>query len=94
MPTSIATFSVFPASAPQDAATTNLITHLRTQVIPQAVAGSGLTVYVGGLTAVFADFSTVLTSKLPLFIGVVIGLSFLLLAIVFRSLLTPLSQRS
>jgi RND superfamily putative drug exporter len=87
---SIATFSVFPASAPQDAATTNLITHLRTQVIPQAVAGSGLTVYVGGLTAVFADFSTVLTSKLPLFIGVVIGLSFLLLAIVFRSLLIPL----
>jgi RND superfamily putative drug exporter len=86
---SLATFNVFPASAPQDAATTDLITHLRTQVIPQAVAGSGLTVYVGGLTAVFADFATVLTSKLPLFIVVVIGLSFLLLAIVFRSLLIP-----
>ena len=87
---SLATFSIFPASAPQAAATTDLITHLRTSVIPRAVAGSGLTVYVGGLTAVFADFSTVLTSKLPLFIGVVIGLSFLLLAIVFRSLLIPL----
>ncbi|HEY2665904.1 MAG TPA: MMPL family transporter, partial [Actinomycetota bacterium] len=86
----LAIIQAYPASAPQDAATTDLIAHLRTQVIPQATAGTGLTVFVGGLTAVFVDFSNVLTSKLPLFIGVVVGLSFILLAIVFRSLLIPL----
>src|SRR5256886_5388647 len=86
----LAIITAYPASAPQDAATTDLIVHLRTQVIPQATAGTGLTVLVGGLTAVFVDFSNVLTSKLPLFIGVVVGLSFILLAIVFRSLLIPL----
>ena len=49
-----------------------------------------MTVYVGGITAIFADFATVLTSKLPLFIGVVVLMSFLLLAVVLRSLLVPL----
>ena len=86
----LALFRAYPRSAPQDAATTDLITHLRTRVIPRAIAGSGLKVYVGGSTAIFADFATVLTSKLPLFIGVVVGLSFILLSIVFRSLLIPL----
>ena len=86
----LAIITAYPASAPQAAATTDLIAHLRTQVIPQATAGTGLTVYVGGLTAIFVDFSNVLTSKLPLFIGVVVGLSFILLSIVFRSLLIPL----
>ena len=47
--------------------------------------------YVGGNTAIFADFARVLSSKLPLFIGLVVVLSFLLLAWVFRSLLIPLT---
>ena len=51
--------------------------------------GSQLDVLVGGITAIFADFSHVLTSKLWLFIGVVVLLSFMLLAVVFRSLLVP-----
>ena len=87
----VAVFGVYPMSAPQDAATTDLITRIRTDVVPQAVQGSTLHVYVGGITAIFADFAHVLTAKLPLFIGVVVALSFLLLAIVFRSLLVPLT---
>jgi putative drug exporter of the RND superfamily len=79
----------YPKSAPQDAATTDLITRLRDATIPNAVEGSELNVLVGGITAIFADFSHVLTSKLWLFIGVVVLLSFILLAIVFRSLLVP-----
>jgi RND superfamily putative drug exporter len=47
--------------------------------------------YVGGITAIYQDFATVLTAKLPLFIGVVIGLGFLLLLIAFRSLVVPLA---
>ncbi len=88
--TQVALLQVYPTSAPQDAATTDLINNLRDQVIPSTVSGSGLTVYVGGITAIFADFATVLTAKLPVFIGVVVLLSFLLLALVLRSLLVPL----
>jgi RND superfamily putative drug exporter len=88
--TNVALFQVYPTSAPQDAATTDLIKTLREDVVPQAVAGSGLTVYVGGLTATFSDFASVLTSKLPLFIGIVVLLSFLLLTMVLRSLVVPL----
>ena len=87
----VAVFGVYPMSAPQDAATTDLITRIRTDVVPGAVQGSSLQVYVGGITAIFADFAHVLTAKLPLFIGVVVALSFLLLAVVFRSLLVPLT---
>jgi RND superfamily putative drug exporter len=83
-------FVVYPASAPQDAATTDLIDSLRTDVIPAAVGTSGATVYVGGITAIFADFAAVLNGKLPVFIGAVVLLSFLLLTMVLRSLLVPL----
>jgi putative drug exporter of the RND superfamily len=60
-------------------------------VIPPVVAGSGVSVYVGGSTAIFVDFARVLTHKLPLFIGLVVLLSFLLLSVVFRSLAVPLT---
>ena len=87
----VAVISVYPDSSPQASATTDLITHLRTTTIPAATAGTAVTVYVGGTTAIFADFAKVLTSKLPLFIGLVVVLSFILLAIVFRSLVIPLT---
>ena len=87
----VSLITVYPTSSPQDATTTDLIEHLRTETIPAAVAGTGETVEVGGNTAIFVDFANVLTSKLPLFIGLVVALSFVLLAIVFRSLLIPLT---
>ncbi len=87
----VSLITVYPSSAPQDASTTDLIDHIRQQTIPSAVAGTGVTVYVGGNTAIFADFARVLTSKLPLFIGLVVALSFLLLAVVFRSIVIPLT---
>jgi RND superfamily putative drug exporter len=82
---------VYPKSAPQDAATTNLIYHLRDTTIPNAVGDSGVKILVGGTTAIFVDFANVLTSKLPLFIGLVVLMSFILLAIVFRSFVIPLT---
>ena len=88
---SVTLLVVNPASAPQDAATTTLIDHLRSRTIPAAVHGAGLTVYVGGTTAIFTDFTRVLSQKLPLFIGLVVGLSFVLLAVVFRSVVIPLT---
>jgi RND superfamily putative drug exporter len=80
---------VVPTTSPQDGATSDLIGHLRSSVIPAAEQGTSLQVYVGGTTAIFDDFADVLTSKLPLFIGVIILLGFLLLMLAFRSLLVP-----
>ena len=80
----------YPRSSPQDAATTALVDHLRAETVPRALGGSALTVYVGGTTAIFVDFARVLSAKLGLFIGVVVALSFLLLAVVLRSLVIPL----
>jgi RND superfamily putative drug exporter len=59
-------------------------------VIPPIASTSHSTVDIGGSTATGIDFSHVLSSKLPLFIGIVVALSALLLLIVFRSLLIPL----
>jgi RND superfamily putative drug exporter len=81
---------VFPTTSPQDAATSKLITRLRENVIPPALKGTTATIYVGGLTAIFDDFADVLTGKLPLFIGVIVLLGFLLLLLAFRSLMVPL----
>ncbi|MGH2948240.1 MAG: MMPL family transporter [Solirubrobacteraceae bacterium] len=86
----MATIFAIPETAPQDERTSDLLERLREDVIPQATAGTPLQVYVGGNTAGFEDFSDKVSSRLPLFIGVVIGLSVLLLIAAFRSLWIPL----
>ncbi len=86
----VATISVYPSSSPQAYATTQLVSQLREHTIPPVVSSTGMHVYVGGVTAGAVDFAAVLGKKLPLFIGVVVLLSALLLMIVFRSLVIPL----
>jgi RND superfamily putative drug exporter len=86
----MATIFAIPASAPQDARTSALLDRLRESVIPKATAGTPLEVYVGGNVAGFEDVSDRVAGSLPLFIAVVIGLSVLLLVMVFRSLWIPL----
>ncbi len=86
----IAVMRVYPTTAPQDAATSNLLHRLRGTVIPAATADSGMKVYVGGFAATTDDFAKLLAQRLPVFIGIVILLSFLLLMAVFRSILVPL----
>jgi RND superfamily putative drug exporter len=76
----------YPTTAPQDAATTQLVNDLRDDVIPSL----GIDAMVGGFTAGGVDFANVIGGRMPyLFIGV-LSLSFLLLLAVFRSLLVPL----
>ena len=87
----VSTFSIYPSTSPQAAATSNLVTHLRSSVIPPAEGDSGVRVYIGGQTATSSDFAHVLATKLPLFVGLVVLLSFLLLMVVFRSVLIPLT---
>ena len=86
--TDIAIAQVYPSGSPQDKSTTTLLRHLRDDVVPNAEQ-QRVNVLVGGNTAVFDDFAHVLGGKLPLFIGVVVLLSFLLLTMVFRSLVIP-----
>jgi RND superfamily putative drug exporter len=88
---SVAIAQVYPKGSPQAASTSDLLHQIRGSVIPPATRGTGVRVLVGGTTAIFDDFSHVLSSKLPLFIGIVVVLSFLLLMAVFRSLVIPLT---
>ena len=80
---------VYPATGPQQAQTADLLGRVRS-VIPRAEAGTTLKIHIGGTTALSQDFSQVLNSKMPQFVAVVVGVAFLLLAVVFRSLLIPL----
>jgi RND superfamily putative drug exporter len=82
--------TVVPDSAPQSAATSQLVRTLRHAVLPAAEHGTGLEVYVGGATASYDDFAGVVVGKLPLFVGCVVGLGCVLLMCAFRSLGIPL----
>jgi putative drug exporter of the RND superfamily len=88
---SVAIADIYPKGSPQAASTSDLLQKVRDQVVPAASEGTGLHVLVGGTTAIFEDFSQILSNKLPLFIGIVVALSFVLLVLVFRSLLIPLT---
>jgi len=86
----ITTVIAFPGSKPQDPATRDLVTRLRTTVLPPLAHQTGARIMVGGTTAATVDFANAVARRLPLFIAVVIGLSAVLLLLVFRSLLIPL----
>jgi putative drug exporter of the RND superfamily len=78
-------------TSPQDAKTTSLVRNLRKTVLPPLYHGTPDHIYVYGQTAIYVDFASVLSVKMPLFIGAVVGLSFLLLLIAFRSIVVPLT---
>ena len=82
---------LYPATAPQAAATGSLVSHLRATVIPRAAAGSGVNVLIGGETAAGTDASASLSQRLPLVTGLVIVLSFILLMTALRSVAIPLT---
>ncbi len=81
--------TVVPESAPQSQQTSDLVDRLRSEVLPRAETGTALDVHVGGVTAGYDDFADVIVGKLPLFVGVVIGLGCLLLLLAFRSVGIP-----
>ncbi|HEX8305720.1 MAG TPA: MMPL family transporter [Jatrophihabitans sp.] len=79
------------STSPQDARTTDLVKKLRSTELPPLYAGTGNHIYVYGITAIFVDFAKVLSAKMPLFFIAVVGLSFLLLLVAFRSVVIPLT---
>jgi putative drug exporter of the RND superfamily len=80
---------LYPATAPQSAQTVTVLGELRDHTVPAAESGTGLHVLIGGVTPTQVDFAAALASKLPAFVAVVVALAFVLLMIVFRSLLIP-----
>ncbi|MFF9311946.1 MMPL family transporter [Streptomyces sp. NPDC014748] len=82
--------TVVPDSAPQSQRTSDLVDRLRTEVLPRAETGTSLDVQVGGVTAGYDDFAGVIVGRLPLFVGVVVGLGCVLLLLAFRSVGIPL----
>ncbi|MFF2850341.1 MMPL family transporter [Streptomyces sp. NPDC058001] len=82
--------TVVPRSAPQSERTSDLVDRLRSDVLPRAQTGTSLDVKTGGVTASYDDFAAIIIGKLPLFVGVVIGLGSVLLLLAFRSIGIPL----
>jgi RND superfamily putative drug exporter len=82
---------VTPESAPQDEATDELVDTLRNDVVPAATEGSDAVVYVSGLTAAFKDIGERIMERLPLFLLYIIGVTFIVLAMAFRSIVISLT---
>jgi putative drug exporter of the RND superfamily len=85
-----ALITVIPKTSPQDQETEDLVNHLRDDVVPSQFQGTGIDVEIGGVTAALEDQSEYMKGRLPLFVGAVIGLSFLLLLLAFHSPLISL----
>jgi putative drug exporter of the RND superfamily len=90
-PKTVAIVFVKSAAAPQDEATEDLVGTLRKEVVPAATEGGDAAVYVSGLTAAFADIADRIMERLPFFLLYVIGVTFLVLAMAFRSIVVSLT---
>jgi RND superfamily putative drug exporter len=85
-----AVVTALPTTGPQDPETVTTVSRLRAEVLPRATEGTGAKALVTGTTATYVDLSDRLADRLPVFIVAVVALSFLLLLVVFRSILVPL----
>jgi len=88
---SVAIIFVTPDSAPQDEATATLVHRLRNDVVPKATQGGDAAVYVSGLNAAFIDIASRIQERLPIFLLYIIGVTFIVLAMAFRSIVVSLT---
>lgn len=86
----LSTLLVFPEEGPSAEGTADLVHELRSEALPEVAADSGGEFAVGGATAAAVDFSGAIADRMPWFVAVVVGLSTMLLMVVFRSVLIPL----
>jgi RND superfamily putative drug exporter len=88
--TGVATLVVFPTTSPQDKATADTIARLRAEVLPAAIGHGPARAHVGGAAASLSDVGRRTSERLPVFVAAVLAMSFLLLMLVFRSVVVPL----
>ena len=86
----VATLVALPTTSPQDESTQETVARLRSEVFPAVLDGTSATAHVGGQTATFADLGDRVQERMPRFVAAVLLLSFLLLTLLFRSVLVPL----
>jgi len=82
---------VTPQSAPQDEETDQLVDRLRDTVVPAATSSGDAVAYVSGQTAAFKDIADRIMERLPLFLLYIIGVTFIVLAMAFRSIVISLT---
>jgi RND superfamily putative drug exporter len=87
----ITAIQVNPTTGPQDVKTDELLNRLRNETLPAVTAQTGSQAYVGGTTAIVADFSSVMAKAMPIFLSVVVGLGFIMLLVLFRSAVVSLT---
>ena len=87
----VAIVFVTPSSAPQDEATDDLVDRIRDQVVPEALAGSDAVAYVSGQTAAFKDIAERIFQRMPYFLLYIVGITFIVLAMAFRSVVISLT---
>jgi putative drug exporter of the RND superfamily len=87
----VAIVFVTPSSAPQDEATDNLVDRLRGNIVPKATDGGDAVAYISGQTAAFKDIADRILERLPLFLLYIIGVTFIVLAMAFRSIVVSLT---
>jgi RND superfamily putative drug exporter len=90
-PKTVALVFVTPDFAPQAEETEELVDRLRADVIPAAIQGGDSVAYVSGLTAAFTDIGDRIMERLPLFLLYIIGVTFVVLAMAFRSIVVSLT---
>jgi RND superfamily putative drug exporter len=88
--TGIATLVVFPTTGPQERATADTVARLRADVLPTVIGSGPARAHVGGAAASLSDVGRRTSDRMPLFVAAVLALSFVLLMLVFRSVLVPL----
>ena len=87
----VAIVFVTPSSAPQDEATDKLVDRLRNDVVPGAIAGGAAHAYVSGQTAAFKDIADQIIARMPVFLLYIIGVTFIVLAMAFRSVVISIT---
>lgn len=85
-----AILQITPSTGPQDPETESLIHTLRNDFLPSMTEGTDIQAYVGGATAANIDLSETISDRMPIFYAVVVGLSVVLLMIVFQSIFVPI----
>ncbi len=85
-----AVITVYPTTSPQDAETQDLVEQLRNDIVPATLDGEDARAFIGGQTAAFDDVAQRISERLPLFLLVVIGITFVLMSMAFRSIVVAL----
>jgi RND superfamily putative drug exporter len=81
----VALINVIPTTSPQSQQTNDLVNRIRDQVVPKALAGTSAHAYVSGQTAAFKEIGDIILSRMPYFLLYIIGVTFVVLAMAFRS---------